>query len=259
MSLDAKWKSEWESDGIGKSYGDLFFARASGALPEMESSKAAAKRLATALKQGDRLLDVGCGAGHYYRSIRGALSAPVQYTGVDATPYYIERARAAFEGDESARFVVGDIYGLDFSDRSFDVVLCSNVLIHLPSISRPLRELCRVTGRHLLVRTLISDKSYVIMDVTPQPDGDDFDEQGSPRGFHYLNIYGEGYVRRLFGQEPRVLEVRIEPDRDFSAERISDTAQALPGAWDATRVVDGMQISGPILMPWCWISIDLAP
>jgi hypothetical protein len=32
----------------------------------------------------------------------------------------------------------------------------------------------------------------------------------------------------------------------------------MPGAWDATKVTDGMQHSGPIGFPWQWITIDLA-
>ncbi len=64
------WRQAWESEAIGKPYGDLFFDRATGKLPEMESSKAAAARITALAKSGDSLLDVGCGAGHYYRSIR---------------------------------------------------------------------------------------------------------------------------------------------------------------------------------------------
>jgi len=252
-----EWKYAWESEEFGKPYGDLFFARATGQLPEMESSKAAAKRLAALVGKDSSLLDVGCGAGHYYRSLRAL--GPFDYTGLDATPYYIDRAREAYRGDERARFLVGDIFALDFADASFDVVLCSNVLIHLPSIARPVAELCRVARRHLLVRTLVADKSYVVKDVVPQQDGDDFDEDGNPRAFHFLNLYGEAYVRRLIARDPRVRGVRIERDVDFAVERLADTAESLPKAWDATRVINGMQISGPILLPWCWIHVELAP
>jgi SAM-dependent methyltransferase len=252
-----KWRHAWESEEFGRPYGDLFFDRATGKLPEMESSKAAVKRLSSILRPGDHLLDVGCGAGHYYRSLKDRIAMPIRYTGVDATPYYIERASEAFREDGAATFLTGDIFDLDFAATSFDVVMCNNVLLHLPSIVRPLAELCRVARRHILIRTVVASKSYVVMDVTPRPDGEDFDADGAPRDFHYLNIYGEGYVRHLLGKDRRVRGVRIEPDRDFSAERVGDTGKALAEAWDATTVIEGIQRTGPILLNWCWIDIEL--
>ncbi len=253
------WRQAWESEAIGKPYGDLFFDRATGKLPEMESSKAAAARITALAKSGDSLFDVGCGAGHYYRSIRSRGPATLRYTGLDATPYYIKLASEAFSGDEAARFVVGDIFAIDFPDRAFDLVMCNNVLLHLPSIAKPLRELCRVARRHVLVRTLVSEKSYVVQDIFPGEDGADFDNDGRPAaGFHYLNIYGEPYVRHLLATAPGVANVRIEIDREFVAERIADTAQVMPKAWDATTVTEGMQRSGPIGLPWQWITIDLS-
>jgi ubiquinone/menaquinone biosynthesis C-methylase UbiE len=252
---DDKWREAWLSKQSGEPYGDLFFARATGQAPEMECSKAAAARLAPLMRDGSRVLDVGCGAGHYYHSLRKVGTTAFEYVGLDPTPYYIDRARKAFDGDTSASFVVGDVFGVQFPDRSFDAVLCSNVLLHLPSIRRPIAELSRVARSHLLIRTLVYDTSYVILDVRPGADGDDFDEDDRPRGFHYLNIYSEKYVRRLLASNPRVKHVRFERDTEFSPARVSDTAALLPHAWDGTRVIDGMQASGPVLMPWSWITV----
>jgi len=47
------WRQAWESEAIGKPYGDLFFDRATGKLPEMESSKAAAARITALAKSED--------------------------------------------------------------------------------------------------------------------------------------------------------------------------------------------------------------
>jgi SAM-dependent methyltransferase len=253
------WRQAWESEHLGKPYGDLFFARATGELPEMESSKAAAQRVAALAKQGDRLLDVGCGVGHYYRSLKERVPVRLCYTGLDATSYYIERAREAFANDDNAGFVVGDVFAIDFPDRAFELVMCNNVLVHLPSVVRPLGELCRVARRSVLIRTLVATKSYLVQDVNPGEDGADFDEAGKPFGFHYLNIYGEPYLRRLLGTIHRIQNVRFECDQEFSPARLADTAAALPAAWDATQVAQGMQITGPIMLPWHWITIELSP
>jgi SAM-dependent methyltransferase len=252
------WREAWESETLGTSYGDLLFARATGELPEMESSRAVARRIAATARAGDSLLDVGCGAGHYYRSLKAHVPVPLHYTGLDATPHYIERAREAFAGERDVRFVVGDAVAIDFPDCAFDLVMCNNVMLHLPGIARPLRELCRVARRWVLVRTLVASKSYVVQDVFPAPDGADFDEAGKPFGFHYLNVYGDPYLRYLLGRIARVRDVRIDLDRDFETANLGDTAKALPAAWDATHVVQGMQFTGPIMLPWHWITIELA-
>jgi SAM-dependent methyltransferase len=254
------WRQAWESEALGKPYGDVFFARATGVLPEMESSKAAARRIAAMARAGDRLLDVGCGVGHYYRSLKAHVPLSLHYTGLDATAYYIDRARQAFASETNVRFVVGDAFAIDFPDRSFDLVMCNNVLLHLPSIGQPLRELCRVAQRSVLIRTLVAAKSYVVQDVFPGTDGADFDDAGRPLGFHYLNIYGVSYLRRLLGVIAPAARACVELDQEFAAANVRDTAQALPAAWDATDVArDGLQFTGPIMLPWHWITIDLAP
>lgn len=253
----AEWNEEWARTQLGHDYGEVFYKRAVGDLPEMESSKAAAMRVLRDLRPGETILDVGCGAGHYLRSIRSRGGEDVSYSGLDATAAYVELARKAFAEDSMASFRQGDIFALDVPDKSFDVVMCNNVLLHLPGIAKPLSELMRVARRRVLVRTLVGQKSYVVMDVAPQPDSD-FDENGLPKQFHYLNIYSEAYVRGLLAREKRLASVSFELDRDFAASAIADTADHLKGAWDATRVIAGMQVSGAIILPWTFVEIGLS-
>jgi ubiquinone/menaquinone biosynthesis C-methylase UbiE len=252
-----KWRRAWDSDEFGKPYGDLFYDRATGGLPEMESSKAAAKRLAAVIASGDRLLDVGCGAGHYYRSIRRAITVPVAYTGLDATTYYIDRAREAFAEDRTASFFVGDIFDLPFPDRSFDVALCSNVLLHLPSIVTPLTQLCRVARRHLLVRTLIGERTFLVREV--RGSGDEIDDSGEPHEFNWYNIYSQAYVSNVLRRLPRVRNFSIHPDHEFDPKAIDAAAADQPSARNATRMLGGWQVNGYVLQPWCFIEIELHP
>jgi ubiquinone/menaquinone biosynthesis C-methylase UbiE len=255
------WRKEWLSSEEGKAYGELFYKRATGALPEMESSKAAARRASHLLDtNGARIADIGCGAGHYLRSLQSAMKRPFQYVGVDATQQYVDLARKAFDGVKDVSFQQGDIFKLPLPDRHADLVMCNNVLLHLPSIAQPVRELARVAARKVLVRTLVAEKSYVIKDVAPDPQGDDFDEQGEPRGFHFLSIYSEKYVERLFRSTGRVRSIAFELDRDFDAARVTDSGRLLKDAWDKTEVSNGgMQVSGMIRLPWTWVIAELEP
>jgi ubiquinone/menaquinone biosynthesis C-methylase UbiE len=253
----AQWNDEWSETDLGRAYGKLFYQRAVGELPEMESSKAAAARILEDFNSGETLLDVGCGAGHYLTSLRRQGATNLSYTGLDATSEYVELARKAFAADANASFAQGDIFALPYNDGAFDVVMCNNVLLHLPTIAKPLAELVRVARRRVLVRTLVGQKSYVVKDVAPQPDGDDFDAAGEPRAFHFLNIYSQDYVRKVLQAQPRVRTVAVDLDRNYSAAAVSDTADHLEGAWDATRVVAGMQAAGAILLPWSFIDARL--
>lgn len=253
------WQCQWQSRDHGsEEYGQLFFERATGGAEEMESSKAAAKRLATILRHHDLLADVGCGGGHYLRSLRREVGQSFAYLGLDATPRYIELARKAFANDTMAAFELADAYSLNVKDRTVDVTLCANLLLHLPTASKPLSELVRITRRRLLIRMLVSDASYVVKRVTPAEDGRDFDKHDQPCTFHYLNIYSEAYIRNQLTQSGRIHKISFQLDKDYDPSRISDSQSLLNiSGWNATGVMQDMQRSGMLLMPWTWVDVEL--
>jgi len=248
-----------------KEYGDLLYRRAVGELPEMESSKAVAARIQPWLQSGDRVLDVGCGAGHYYRSLKQAIPHSFHYTGVDATGYYIEVARRAWKGDPATTFVQGDIFALPFEDQSFDIVVSANVFLHLPSIKIPFEQLVRVARRKVLVRMLAGDRSFRIQEVyspethpgwfTGQSDQEEFDGQGEPVSFHYFNIYSRSYIEKILGKIPRVTDVRFIPDTFFDAGRFTAEKELYAKSPDATTILDGWQVNGYILQPWHFVEV----
>ena len=56
-------------------YGEVLYRRATGTEDEMESSKALARMLTPFYAPGMKVLDTGCGAGHYLASLRKRLDA----------------------------------------------------------------------------------------------------------------------------------------------------------------------------------------
>ena len=48
----------------------VYYDRATGKSPEMEVSKAIANILKKIVKKNEKILDVGCACGHFYRSIK---------------------------------------------------------------------------------------------------------------------------------------------------------------------------------------------
>ena len=169
----------------------IYFDRATGKSPEMEVSKAIANILKPKIKSGNKLLDVGCACGHYYRSIKKRVKKNFFYTGTDPYEIFLDKAKIAWKNDTNVNFLKGNIYKLPFKKNQFDLTICSNVFIHLNKIKKPLQELLRVTKGTIIIRTVVYDVSYKVQlvynnkwwkntDVKPK---DEFDINGNPRAY----------------------------------------------------------------------------
>ena len=82
-----------------------------------------------------RLLDAGCATGTL---VRVASEAGWQVTGLDASAWSIERARARCP---QAAFVQGSLEAAAFSDASFDAVTLWDTLEHVPDPAAALRRI----------------------------------------------------------------------------------------------------------------------
>jgi ubiquinone/menaquinone biosynthesis C-methylase UbiE len=103
---------------------------------------------------GDRVLDVGCGPGYLTRLAARAVAPGGTVLGVDASASVIEYARRVTSAGNCA-FEVGLAERLDAADESFDVVVSSLMVHHLPAELRPaaVAEMARVLrpGGRLLI------------------------------------------------------------------------------------------------------------
>jgi ubiquinone/menaquinone biosynthesis C-methylase UbiE len=82
--------------------------------------------LAEYTKDGDSVLDLGCGNGRLYQMFA---KKQVQYTGVDQSQ---ELLKIAHEKFPTAKFVVGEMSKLDFAGETFDSIYCIAALNHIP-------------------------------------------------------------------------------------------------------------------------------
>jgi len=90
------------------------------------------------------VLEVGCGTGRIYERLVPALIPASAYTGVDTSEAMLAIARRRHpEGN----FRRGDAFELGCGGGAFDVVLCFEVLGHLPAIGAVLRELVQASRR----------------------------------------------------------------------------------------------------------------
>lgn len=95
-----------------------------------------------------RVLEVGCGEGRLAHHLITTCPAPEAFEACDLS---IERV--APDLDPRIRFRQASIYELPFADRSFDLVVCCEVLEHLEDPARGLAEVARVTRNHALLST----------------------------------------------------------------------------------------------------------
>src|SRR3989338_953484 len=142
-------KNNWRIWDKMPAYGETLYKRATGKSEDMESAKSLSEILASFYRSGMKILDVGCGAGHYLRVFKSKLDKNIDYTGLDATKYYIRLARKAFN---RSQFLVGDIFDLPFGSNVFDIVVCNNVILHLPPPpTKAIAELIRVAKKYVVI------------------------------------------------------------------------------------------------------------
>ncbi len=108
------------------------------------------------LQPGETVLDVGCGTGTLAMEARRRVGATGRVSGIDPGPQQIARARSKAErASLSIDFQVGVIEQLAFPDQSFDVVLSTMMMHHLPDdLKRQgLSEIARVLkpGERLVI------------------------------------------------------------------------------------------------------------
>lgn len=111
------------------------------------------------IKPGDKVLDMGCGSGRHVS--RACADYDAFVVGADLDFEDLKSARTNIKAHESyggklrGRWAISraDITALPFSDSSFDHVICSEVMEHIPDDRQAAEELIRVlkTGGTLTI------------------------------------------------------------------------------------------------------------
>lgn len=93
------------------------------------------------------LLDVGCGEGFTEKIILEKFTK-AKLTGIDISLQAIKKASLR---NPQAKYLTGSVFKLPFKNRSFDLVICLEVLEHLKTPQKALTELIRVTRKRLII------------------------------------------------------------------------------------------------------------
>ncbi len=118
---------------------------------------------------GERVLDVGCGTGDLTLRAKERAGLAGQVCGIDPGPERSEVARRkAARAHAEVDFRVGVIERLPYPDASFDVVLSSLMMHHLPADLKPIglaeiRRVLKPTGRLIIIdmKSLLEQQGIV--------------------------------------------------------------------------------------------------
>ena len=97
------------------------------------------------LRQGEYILDAGCGIGGTTYAFAEKVGTSGFVTGMDASAVMIEAAKQR-QGNRlfKGKFVQGSVMKLNFSDATFDASYIERVLQHVPDPIVGVSELVRV-------------------------------------------------------------------------------------------------------------------
>ncbi|MFB0614976.1 class I SAM-dependent methyltransferase [Streptomyces sp. AGS-58] len=95
------------------------------------------------LREGDRVLDAGCGTGRALPPLRAAVGRSGVVLGADLTPAML-RAAVRAGRDRDGRLLLADVAALPLRPGGLDSVFAAGLIAHLPHPADNLRELARV-------------------------------------------------------------------------------------------------------------------
>jgi len=100
------------------------------------------------LNQFSNMLDVGCGQGHWTKTLAPYLAEKASITAIDNDSNWFEKNSALKDyfklSNIGFNLKKGDAEDLPFEDEAFDFVTCQTVLIHLKNPKKALKEMIRV-------------------------------------------------------------------------------------------------------------------
>ncbi|MCR6737158.1 MAG: class I SAM-dependent methyltransferase [Afipia sp.] len=131
---------------------NLYDKRVRQEVDELICHKQAAGLLRPHVSVNDTVLDVGCGSGYFYHSLRGM---SVEYFGIDSSDALLALGRSAMPQmcDRLLCMRIEDMIA------KVDHIVCTNVLSNICNYHRPLERMLESAHKTVILRESISDVS----------------------------------------------------------------------------------------------------
>lgn len=136
---------------------ELYRRRCRQEVEEMDCAAQAAELLCSVFSEEDIVVDVGCGSGYFYHSMRER-DIRCAYFGLDQSAQLIEIGREEMNqfGLSAENLIIGRIENADFN---CDHVICMNVLSNLPNFHEPLHRILSGARKTVILRESLGDKA----------------------------------------------------------------------------------------------------
>ena len=125
------------------------------------------------IKQGMRVLEVGCGSGAFVTSVARAVGKTGKVYALDIQPAMLRQLKVKLTKPENQdikniKLILGSAYKLPFEDNSIDLVYMVTVLQETPDKQKALKEAGRVLkpGGVLAVTEFLPDPDYPLKSTT---------------------------------------------------------------------------------------------
>lgn len=144
------------------------------------------------LSKGDRVLDLGCGEGRHVHGLY--MLGEYDIVGVDLDQPSLDKAQSGLEtlpaSPSKVSFETGDATALRFEDASFDAIICSEVLEHLPDYDAAIKEMRRILkpDGKLCVTVPHAWPERICWKLAPPPNGYAFQPGGHIRIFDQVDL-----------------------------------------------------------------------
>jgi len=188
-----------------------------------------------ALPRGQKILDAGCGSQQYR-----PFCAHLTYFGQDFGGYdgVGDTEGLAIEGYRYGDLAYRcDIWSIPELDATFDVVLCTEVLEHIPYPNETIKELVRLTKPGGVL--IVTAPFFSIPHMTP---------------YYFISGYHENWYRHVFADNScEIIEVTA------SGDAFANVLQEVLRLYKAVRPMPVRLLFGLFLIPiWCVLRLGMA-
>lgn len=174
------------------------------------------------LKNGDRVLDVGCGTGALSSAVMSVID-PDQVIGIDPSAEYIDYARSK-SSDSRLKFETGDGQQLRFPDDYFDATISLLVINFIPDPDKAINEMIRITRPGGIIAAAVWDyndgmemlRTFWDEVIIMNPSDEGHDERHMPfsRAGELADIWKTHGLINV-REEPLVIQMTFQSFEDF--------------------------------------------